>query len=427
MILQALSGAVGDKSIPVRKSFAAAVGYTAKFATEKAFGRFITHMKKMYIENDNEDVRSIPGIVFSECAKNANDATKPFSADILPLAFFGSRDENEEGKTVWKTVWEDLMGGASNNATKMYSKEIVELACQIVGDSPSWPIKKQVGKTFFDLSEILGTSFEKYMPTVVPVLIDALGGRTWEGKEAVLQALTTACVLCKDWVGKNTEVRDEVVKVGIREMRKNNKAYKRFGLEYVGEMVDALGGVDVFGDVKDYLYEIAGGEDDVLEVGEPMDIEEMRARPMNLVIQCNAMKALGRFWPMGESATHLKYGKEIAVFLTKNIDGNVWNVRLGVLDAINAVAKKAELAKCLHRDEIKALLMASFSTLYDIKYVAVRTAGVAAVKSIFDGAGVKGVLGDSVINDLKKTLSVLTEGEKMPVIAEDMKVLLESL
>jgi proteasome component ECM29 len=202
----------------------------------------------MYIENDDQDVRSISGIVFSECARNANDATKPFSVDILPLAFFGSRDENEEISTVWKSVWDDLCAGASNNATKLYGQEIVELSCQIVTNSPSWPIKKQVGKTFMDLCEILDVGFEKFMPTVVPVLIEALSGRTWEGKESVLQALTQACIMCKTWVVANNPILLEVVKVGTREMRKNNKAYKRFSLDFVSLMIDELN-VDRFEEV----------------------------------------------------------------------------------------------------------------------------------------------------------------------------------
>lgn len=328
-VLQALSGAVADKSIPVRKSFAGAAGYVVKYSSEAAISRFISHLKKMYIENDDEDVRSISGMVFSECAKNANDATKRFAIDILPLAFFGSRDAKEDVAGVWKNVWDDLCSGSSNNATRLYGKEIVELSCKIVQQSPSWPIKKQVGKTFSDLCDILETALEEHVSVILPVLIEALGGRTWDGKESVLEAFTKVSKVCKTWISTQpAAIQEQVVSVGIREMRKNNRTYKRFGLDFVSDMIDVLN-VDRFEEVKDYLYKMASDEDG--DNADPMDIDEVRLRPMNLLIQCNAVKALGRFWPRVEetqgidfdffpdiqSSTHLSFASLSVTMLIK--------------------------------------------------------------------------------------------------------------
>ena len=64
---------------------------------------------------------------------------------------------------------------------------------------------------------------------------------------------------------------------------------------------------------------MAEGEDDDLATrGDPMDIDEIRARPMNLIIQCNGMKALGRAWRNTASAAS---ATELSQFLSKNIDG----------------------------------------------------------------------------------------------------------
>jgi hypothetical protein len=113
--------------------------------------------------------------------------------------------------------------------------------------------------------------------------------------------------------------------------------------------------------------------------------------------------------------------------LSKNIEGNVWNVRLGVLDAMNQLATKSDLSTCLGREQLLMLLTSCFSTLHDLKYIAVRTSGVAAVKSIVGRSDVKKIVGDAAIADLKLQLGVLIGQEKVPVIEEEMKSLLTSL
>lgn len=107
-VLQALSGVISDRSPPVRKSFATAVGYVINLSTDAAISRFLGHLRKLYSENDDEYVRSISGIVLLECAKHATDKMKHFQGDILPLTFFGCRDSNKEVKDVWTQVWDDL-------------------------------------------------------------------------------------------------------------------------------------------------------------------------------------------------------------------------------------------------------------------------------------------------------------------------------
>jgi hypothetical protein len=94
---------------------------------------------------------------------------------------------------------------------------------------------------------------------------------------------------------------------------------------------------------------------------------------------------------------------------------------------MNQLATKSELAKCLDREALVFLLSSCFSTLGDAKYVAVRTRGVAAVKSIVKSDGVIGIVGEEVVKGMKVELGRLIDVEKMPVIAEAMKVLLELL
>jgi proteasome component ECM29 len=42
-----------------------------------------------------------------------------------------------------------------------------------------------------------------YMQQVIPLLLDGLSGRTWAGKEALIETLTTASVSCRKYFENN--------------------------------------------------------------------------------------------------------------------------------------------------------------------------------------------------------------------------------
>jgi hypothetical protein len=47
------------------------------------------------------------------------------------------------------------------------------------------------------------------MQQVLPLLLDGLSGRTWAGKEALVEALTTASVSCREYF-ENSENRAQL-------------------------------------------------------------------------------------------------------------------------------------------------------------------------------------------------------------------------
>lgn len=81
-------------------------------------------------------------------------------------------------------------------------------------------------------------------------------------------------------------------------MKKNNKPYKRLAIEYSGKVFEEFQeSIDVWELVQDYLIEMAEGEEDSPSGGDPMDVDDMKDKPLNLVIQANSFKALSYCWP----------------------------------------------------------------------------------------------------------------------------------
>lgn len=66
-------------------------------------------------------------------------------------------------------------GGSSSGLVKLYLSEIVALASTLLAESPSWPIKKQIGATFSDLATISERSFFTHLPVVTPLILESLG------------------------------------------------------------------------------------------------------------------------------------------------------------------------------------------------------------------------------------------------------------
>ncbi|KAJ1552522.1 proteasome component M29, partial [Nowakowskiella sp. JEL0078] len=302
-LLKALSGAISDRSAVVRKSFAAACGYTAHLASEPALKRFVSHLTKMSLESEDDDTRSIPAITFLETARRARSELDPFIDTLLPLAFLGARDRSQALREIWLSVFNELTVASTSSALQLYGSEIMLLFKSLLSESPSWMLKRQVGLAIADMAKTVDKEFSKFMGDSVSMLIEALGGRTWEGKEDVVKALSTVCVVGKDWF-KNTgkEKLSEVSQILIREAKKNNKEYKPHSIEAMGDAFEALD-VDHFALVWEYLISIVKNEHSDDDDNNKMDVDgsvNLSARregsPQNVLRQ-KAVAAVGKCWP----------------------------------------------------------------------------------------------------------------------------------
>ncbi|KAI8928745.1 proteasome stabiliser-domain-containing protein [Entophlyctis helioformis] len=204
-VLKALSGAIQDRSPVVRKAFATAIGHVVRVATDAAVARLVAHLRKGYLEGDagDEDARSVAPVTLLEMSRSAGDKMKGFHSTVLPLAYIGARDTTGSAeaaaaaaalaasgstaaptntiKALWAAVWEENTAGASG-AAKLWVIEILDLCETLLRESPSWPVKRQVGSSIADLAATLGPAIEPHMDRIIPLLTDTLSGRTWDGK-----------------------------------------------------------------------------------------------------------------------------------------------------------------------------------------------------------------------------------------------------
>ncbi|KAJ3021840.1 hypothetical protein HKX48_007616 [Thoreauomyces humboldtii] len=337
-IVKALSAGVFDRSIVVRKAYGTAVGQIAKLASDGAINKLLDQLEGSYLnaELDN-DTRSVAGITILEFSRRGADRAREFHGRMIPLAYLGARDGCEPIKVVWADVWEELCSG-STGALRLWMSELMELFEKLMTTTPSWAIKKQVGQALGDMSKALGPGFEPQMARVIPLLVNALAGRTWDGKELVVTALADVVAGSAAWFSKPEGAAsvETVVNTLLTESRKNNKPYKRHSIDALARALQALD-VDRYADIYDDLVSLA--------CIDPMDTEDddeddVRAKPLLLAIRANSFKALGLTFPSSHHPeSQVIHATTVLTLLARNLENNVWNVRIAVMEAIELILK----------------------------------------------------------------------------------------
>ncbi|KAJ3323524.1 hypothetical protein HDV06_001801 [Boothiomyces sp. JEL0866] len=354
-LIKALSVAIYDRSPVIRKSFSTAFGYLAKLVEFAVLEKIINQINNKYLEANDEEGRMVAPVTFLEISRHSPTAIQDFHGIIIPLAFMGSRDKSQQAiSEVWKNIWDENTGGSSL-AIKKWKTEIFESCKSVLVNNPSWDMKKQVGKAIVDFAKSLDGDIIELMPTCISLLIDALAGRTWSGKEALLEALMSVCIAGKEYFKNQKSELEKIENIFIREAQKKNMQYKRFSIEYMGTVFDALNS-NRFEEVFEYLANCAEEKD----VDMDDDVEESISKPLILTIRASAFKAVGGCFPS-------KLVTPAGEFLERNLINNVWNIRVSVLGALKRVFEKISSLNEIPDDLLKKIIGGLIQCLDDGK------------------------------------------------------------
>ncbi len=92
----------------------------------------------------------------------------------------------------WEELWLDIVPG-TEAGLRVYSNEIVAYLQRAI-TSPSWKLKSQAAAAIGSMAHSLKGLLDPVQRNVLlRILLDGLAGRSWEGKEYLLQALASIC------------------------------------------------------------------------------------------------------------------------------------------------------------------------------------------------------------------------------------------
>lgn len=267
---------VHDRNDTVSSSYAAAAGYVARLASDKQLLATIAFCHKLYFDSEDDKSRLAAGDIVLSISKNAADRFTSLSSDLLPFVFLAKHDTHEQIKKLFEDTWSDNVAGS--RAVLLYLKEIVALADKHL-ESQKWVLKHTAAKTIADAIMSIATGSEEIdkanAETVWPSLDRAMGGKTWEGKEVVLEAFVGFVERGKSLWTVDTKVAKQIEKVAIREAKRQNKAYRPHALDALGKVCKARKDLElsstVIDIVKSVLDEVLGDDQD--EKADKMDVD----------------------------------------------------------------------------------------------------------------------------------------------------------
>ncbi|KAK3670099.1 proteasome component M29 [Recurvomyces mirabilis] len=269
-----------DRNDTVSSSYAVAAGYLARAASDKQFLRLMAFAKRLYFdsEGDREAVtprRSIlSGEITYAVTKHAADRFNALASSAMPFVFIAKHDQHEQVKEQFQNAWDEVVGGT--RAVALYLSEIVSLSNEYL-DSPQWVLKHTSARAIADAATLVATLDSKQMSperaaTVWAALEKAIGGKTWDGKEVVLAAFSVFVQNSASYYSKHPEIASNIVKITVREAKRQNPAYQPYAIKVLGEVALARTDVDLFQTVFGITQPLLEKDAD----GEAMDVDGER-------------------------------------------------------------------------------------------------------------------------------------------------------
>jgi hypothetical protein len=134
----------------------------------------------------------------------------------------------------------------------------------------------------------------KEIPILLKLLSDSLGGKTWDGKEAILKATLDVFTIFKE--SHHGESFDEYGALFIREAKRKSVKYKRTAIDVLVRFSECVGLEST--EVKDILLVELQPLLQGKEVSEDVEMED-NEKPLIVMTQAIALKGLGSIYQKG--------------------------------------------------------------------------------------------------------------------------------
>jgi proteasome component ECM29 len=213
---------IHDRNETVSSSYAAAAGYLARLASDKQILATVSFTHKLYFNSEeaSDKNRLLAGDMIRAISLHATDRFTSLSASLLPFIYLAKHDADEPVRKLFTETWDDHVAGP--RTVSLYLSEILALADTHM-ESRQWAIKHTAAKTVASavLAITSAVGSDKIEPQTAskiwPVLDKALSGKSWEGKEVVLEGYVRFVERSEAWWRSDQGLAKQLEKVGTRE------------------------------------------------------------------------------------------------------------------------------------------------------------------------------------------------------------------
>lgn len=339
---------LSDRNATVRKYFASAIGHLIGTAKDQSIVRLFAKLQELYFEQQSN--RAVP-LTIQAINKRHQEVLKDYSGSVLPLMFFAMHEEvTEDNKAtieLWQELWHDINTGDAG--LRMNLDAILEILESKLND-PSWLLKAQAGNAVNTLATKLSSNLDDSVRLkLIDLILANVSGRTFHGKEKLLQALASLCKNLKKDTTHYTRIIDAVMK----ECRKDEPVYRTHALKSLGNILDELK-EDRFEEVYNMVWHLLDKQD--LSDGDKDDKEVISSDEKNkqMLVFVNlketVCETLGKAWPEHSSETQKRYQ---VMFVEKCVQCLKLNTRQVQICLLQALGRFLERLHLLKKEDVK--------------------------------------------------------------------------
>lgn len=225
----------GDKNDTIASSYATAAGYLCRIASLDSVVAYSKHINDLYFNSEDERNRELAATASESVSKYCgSDNFEKVASAFLPLAYLGKHDSVKSVRIIFEREWIENASGTS--AIKLYLEEICNFA-EIHLLSNQYLVRQTVAKSIADLCNNLDSSPPKIFQKLFFILIEACKGKSWLGKEHILQALVSFAIKSESFLSENNELVEKLNKVVMTEAKRRNVEYQKHSIKLLGKFV----------------------------------------------------------------------------------------------------------------------------------------------------------------------------------------------
>ncbi|CAB3403478.1 unnamed protein product [Caenorhabditis bovis] len=209
-LFQALLTGLNDRNMSIRKQFANSLSYIAKYVTPTCIEALMKKAISMLM-TDDETTRVSALHIFSNLLNNCSELMEGYSCDLVPYVYMETFEQVPKGDEKarkrhqeWLDLWAQIVPSTSS-AVRLYRNEIIDVALKIIAENEVWKVRAQaarmVAKTVAWNDDQMTKELQEKL---LSVLIPAVSGRVWTGKEDVVEAISMTI-----WAGRKLNALDK--------------------------------------------------------------------------------------------------------------------------------------------------------------------------------------------------------------------------
>ncbi|XP_036828484.1 proteasome adapter and scaffold protein ECM29 isoform X1 [Oncorhynchus mykiss] len=343
-LMSALLNGIHDRSSVVQKAFSFALGHLVRTAKDSSVEKLLLKLNTWYLEKEEPVYRSSCALTVHAISHYSPDVLKGHAVVALPLAFLGMHQapgpDEEKGEshdaTLWNEVWQEHVPG-SFGGIRLYMTELIDITQKAL-QSQSWKMKAQGAAAMASIAkQQTGSLVAPHLGMVLSALLQGLVGRTWTGKEELLNAIGSVVSKCSGELQKSSPGQPsvpEVIDLVLKECRKDNLVYKMAALGCAADVLQATQ-EDRFSDMADILIPLIkknSAATSRLRHDSDDDRDEKEKELQTEALLC-AFQTLGKTWP-NNTQTQERFQLDLCCLMCERLKLSTWRVQVGVLQSM---------------------------------------------------------------------------------------------